>query len=189
MQDGILDHMRTALVGILVLPFTAFTQDYVAPYAPVPQQPTRPQLNIGLGLGLDYGAIGVQFQYRPDELVALFAGVGYALVGVGYNAGVNVRFLPEKRACPFVSAMYGYNAFIMVKGAEQYDRIYYGTSFGAGVELRKRSSDHFWRIELLLPQRSDAFHDDHEALKLNPMINMGPEPPGFAISGGFHWAF
>jgi hypothetical protein len=57
------------------------------------------------------------------------------------------------------------------------------------VELRKRSRHHFWRIELLIPQRPAEFHDDYEALRLNPLVKMGAKPPGSAISGGFHWAF
>jgi hypothetical protein len=179
--------MRIPLLCLLALPLWACAQDYVAQSA-IAQDNSTP-LNIGLGIGLDYGAIGVQFQFRPEAHVALFAGVGYALVGAGYNAGVNFRILPDKRACPFISAMYGYNAVVLVKGASQYNQIYYGSSFGAGVELRKRSRNHFWRIELLIPQRPAEFHDDYEALKLNPLIKMGAKPPGFAISGGFHWAF
>jgi hypothetical protein len=179
--------MKIPLFCFLALPIWACAQDYVAQPA-IAQENSTP-LNIGLGIGLDYGALGVQFQYRPEEHAALFAGVGYALVGAGYNVGANIRILPEKRACPFVTLMYGYNGVIMVKGADQYNKIYYGTSLGAGVELRKRSGNNFWRIELLFPQRPDEFRDDLVALKNNPSIKMGPEPPAFAISGGFHWAF
>ncbi len=80
------------------------------------------QLSIGIGGGLDYGGFGGNLSYYPLNNVGLFGGVGYALAGVGFNAGVKYRYIPKKpdaRVRPFALAMYGYNAAIVVINASQ----------------------------------------------------------------------
>jgi hypothetical protein len=178
--------MRVALLALLLAPTVNLAQDYVAPaHSP---NGTGLQWNIGLGLGLDYGGFGAQVQCRPAPPLVMFAGGGYALAGFGYNVGAQGRILPDARWCPFVSAMYGYNAVIVVTGASQYDQVYYGPSFGLGVEMHRRdNAKNFWRFELLLPLRDKAFQEGLDALKKNPLIKVSSEPPPFGIGVGYHF--
>ncbi|MBK9761579.1 MAG: hypothetical protein IPO90_16830 [Flavobacteriales bacterium] len=179
--------MRTTLLSLLAMPIMAFAQDYVQPAPAVLSSKTGTEVNLGIGLGLDYGGIGGHVELLPDPHFAGFAGLGYVLVGFGYNVGVVGRILPNSRVCPFVSAMYGYNGVIKVEGASKYDKIYYGPSFGLGLEFHKRSSKNFWRVEFLLPVRPNEFQDDLDALKRNLAIVFETEPPPFGISGGYHF--
>lgn len=180
--------MRTTILIVFLAPVLLRAQDYVQPSPTTGSGGMASRVNIGLGVGLDYGGlIGVHAGFLADPHFGGFAGVGYALVGAGYNAGVFGRILPEARFCPVVSAMYGYNAVIKVEGASQYDRIYYGPSFGAGVEFHKRSSKNFWRLQILVPLRPQAYQNDMDALKRDPRIEIRAEPPAFGISGGFHF--
>ena len=120
--------------------------------------------------------------------MVMFAAGGYALAGFGYNVGAQGRILPMAKWCPFVSAMYGYNAVIVVQGASGYNQLYYGPSVGAGVEVHRRDNpDNFWRLELILPFRPQEFQDDMDALKKNPLIDIRSEPPPFSFSVAFHF--
>jgi hypothetical protein len=58
---------------------------------------TTPIINVGIGLGLNYGGIGGRISFVPTEKIDLYAGLGYALIGFGYNIGAHFRMLPEKR--------------------------------------------------------------------------------------------
>lgn len=51
----------------------------------IAQQPASP-FNIGIGFGLDYGGLGISVNYLPVKPLGLFAGLGYNLLGMGYNA-------------------------------------------------------------------------------------------------------
>jgi hypothetical protein len=177
--------MKPLLLALL-FPLGLCAQDYVKPAAPAASNTTA--WNIGLGLGTDYGGIGAQVQCRPAPPLVIFAGGGYALAGFGYNVGVQGRILPEAKWCPFLSAMYGYNAVIVVQGADKYNQLYYGPSIGAGVEVHRRNNpDNFWRFELILPFRPQAFQDDLDALKKNPVIDITSEPPPFSFSVAYHF--
>jgi hypothetical protein len=74
----------------------------------------------GLGFGLDYGGIGANVTVYPQKNIGLFAGVGYAFAGLGYNAGVKLRLTPKKRFTPFFTAMYGYNTAVIVSNNSMY---------------------------------------------------------------------
>ena len=178
--------MNYGLLVIGLMPFCCAAQDYVPP-ANSPKE-VGLQWNVGLGIGFDYGGLGAQVQCRPAPPLVMFAGGGYALAGFGYNVGAQGRILPDARWCPFVSAMYGYNAVIVVKGASQYNQIYYGPSFGLGVELHGRNNaKKFWRFEVLLPLRDAAFQEDVDALKKNPLIKIEAEPPPIGIGVAYHF--
>ncbi len=169
-----------------LVPLIAFTQDYVQQRPAA--APSGMEWNLGLGLGIDYGGIGAQVQCRPAKPLVVFAGGGYAFAGFGYNVGAQGRILPDAKWCPFVAAMYGYNAVIVVKGADQYNGIYYGPSVGLGVENHHRDNEgSFWRFELILPFRPVEFQEDIDALKKKPNIDVRSEPPPFSFSVAFHF--
>jgi hypothetical protein len=144
--------------------------------------------NLGFGLGLSYGGIGARLSFLPVSQLALFGAAGYNLNGLGYNVGAQVRLAPGKKVVPALLAMYGYNAVIVVQGAEQYNNTYYGPSVGFGVEINNRNGQNFFTIELLAPFRSQEFKDDLEDLQNNSSIEItAPWPVNFSF--GYHIKF
>ncbi len=145
-------------------------------------------MNIGLGIGMDYGGIGGRFTLLPSERAAIFAALGYNLIGLGFNGGAYYRISPQKRICPFLGAMYGYNGAIKVSGNINFKKIYYGPSFILGTELWSWIRPGYFNIELILPIRSSSYHNDYDGF-----IDQGIEftvpsiPIGFSL--GYHFAF
>jgi hypothetical protein len=94
-----------------------------------------------------------------------FAGGGWIYVGGGYNTGVELRVPTVKRISPFVVAMYGFNAVILVENRESYNRIYYGPTVGTGLMVRQANDRNYWRFSVNLPFRSPKFQEDVDQLK------------------------
>lgn len=187
---------RTMLLTLLLVVAGAFSvyaqQDdyYVENYKPEPQYDYYPESKFmfGFGIGFDYGGFGGRLAALPAKAVLLFAGFGYNLNDLGYNLGGSLRLLPDKKVCPLLDFMYGYNAVILVDGADEYNKTYYGPSMGGGIELRSKSNNNFFKFSLLVPFRSQDFHDDMDFLKSNPNIQIS-EPLPIAISLGYHYTF
>ena len=142
--------------------------------------------SFGFGLGLDYGGIGIQIAFMPIKSIAVFGGVGYNLDGAGYNAGASFLLMPDKKVCPKLVAMYGYNAVIVVKGADQYNKTYFGPTIGGGIQINTRNNQNFINIELLVPFRSSEFDADVKSLKNNSSITDFQDPLPIAFSFGYH---
>lgn len=142
-------------------------------------------VSAGVGIGLDYGGIGARLTFAPVKYVALFGALGYNLNGAGYNGGAVIRILPESMVCPFISAMYGYNAVIIIDGWKEKNKTYYGYSVGTGIELR-RPSGNYWNFEMLIPARSKEFKDDYDELDRNPDVEM-PDALPIQVSVGYHF--
>jgi hypothetical protein len=144
--------------------------------------------NIGIGMGIDYGGFGVRLTVLPAKPVFLFAGLGYNLAGIGYNIGAGLRLAPERRFCPYLLGMYGYNGVIVIKNDDQNTRSYYGPSIGAGFEVRSRSKKNYFNFELLLPFRPDSFNDDMDRLeKTGVEFSNKPLPVSFSFGYHFGW--
>ena len=143
------------------------------------------KVNMGFGLGMDYGGIGLRVNGLVSKTTMLFGGLGYNFNGAGFNAGTWFRLAPLKKVCPTLGVMYGYNAVIVVKGASEYNKTYYGPSIGAGMEIRSRHSNNFVNLELLIPFRSQEYSRDIDMIRSNPYVDLN-EPLPFTISIGFH---
>jgi hypothetical protein len=143
--------------------------------------------NLGIGLGQGYGGIGFRLTAFPVKQFGLFGGVGYNFHKAGWNLGGVVR-LGDKRVKPTLLAMYGYNAVIVIQGADQYNKTYNGPSFGGGIELHKKHGNDFWNFELIIPVRSQEFKDDLKALQNNAAIEV-PDLLPFTIGVGYHFQF
>lgn len=142
--------------------------------------------SLGFGLGLDYGGIGAQLGFYPIKSISLFGSVGYNIEGAGYNGGIAFLLAPSKKVCPKLVAMYGYNAVIVVQGASQYDKTYYGPSFGGGIQITTRSNQNFINVELFVPVRSSEFTRDINALQKNSSITGLRDPLPITFSVGYH---
>lgn len=154
----------------------------------IPKPSVSDSPHMGLGAGLDHGGIGLRVDVPLNHHTALVAGGGYALVGIGWNAGLLLRFMPDKKIGVYGTAMYGYNGVIKIQGGSQYDAMYYGLSVGAGAEFRQLHTTNFWKIAVLVPLRSPEFYDDWDALKNNKAIEVKQGPLPIAISIGYHFA-
>lgn len=133
------------------------------------------KVTLGLGVGLDLGGIGANVLVYPGRRnVGLFAGAGYAIAGAGFNGGIKYRIKFNKDfavAVPYILAMYGHNAAITVKGAESYNRIFYGPSFGIGIDIRsKPSGKGYMSVTFIVPVRNSDVYDYINYLKSNSPV-------------------
>ena len=175
----------TLLSLLMSAVFVSYGQDFDKNYD---EETKSPIINVGLGIGLDYGGIGGRIQCVPIKQIGIYAGLGYALIGFGYNIGAQLRALPDKRVCPVFGLMYGYNGVIKVQGYEKYNKLYYGASISGGIELHNKRNSNFFNFELVIPFRSKTFYDDWDTVKHLPNIEVKSEPLPVAISIGYHFA-
>ncbi|MFM7854373.1 MAG: hypothetical protein ACKO96_21240, partial [Flammeovirgaceae bacterium] len=146
--------------------------------------------DFGVGLGLDYGGIGGRITLLPSKYVGVFVGGGYAFAGFGYNAGLNFRASPDKRASFIANIMYGYNAAYAISGASQLNKFFYGVSAGVGAMVKQRRNvNAFWTFELLVPFRSKEATDYYNVLKSTPGIRIDNALLPIAFSVGYHFSF
>jgi hypothetical protein len=142
--------------------------------------------HLGLGMGMDHGGIGVRLDVPLSRNLAAVGGLGYAVVGMGWNVGLQLRTDPTKPVGLYMTALYGYNGAIKVEGAGRYDKLYYGFTPGAGVEFRGARGN-FFHMALLVPLRSPEFWGDWDDLKAEGVqVKQGPLP--VAVSLGYHFA-
>lgn len=116
-------------------------------YEPAPEPPpSMSGSNWGLGLGVPYGVLGANFE--TGDRTRFSGGLGYAVVGLGWNVGVKHYFRPlsEGQGSMSLSAYYGTNTYIQKWGD---DELQNGFSVGLGW-----TRGHF-DIGLLLPFVSD----------------------------------
>ncbi|MBL7953080.1 MAG: hypothetical protein JNM62_15330 [Flavobacteriales bacterium] len=176
--------MRLVL-ATLFLPLQLLGQQPTLPHDPYKAVPS--EVVIGLGIGQPFGGIGAQLAARPADQLDLFAGGGFVMSGMGYNLGLRVRLMPASPACPFLTAMYGYNAVIH-SNVPHYNTIYYGPTFGGGIEFHgRRRPERFFSLHLLFPLRPQAYDDDIEAAKRNPLITEIQETWDVTIALGWHF--
>ncbi len=127
------------------------------------------QISFGIGGGLDYGGFGANLSFYPIQNVGLFGGVGYAMAGAGWNAGVKLRHIPKKpdaRVRPFGLAMYGYNAAIAVLNASQHDKLFYGPTLGAGIDLHRNPMKRgYWSFAIIVPIRKAEVNEYMDILE------------------------
>jgi len=180
-------HGTRLLLALIITVSLSFAQTRTSAQE-IAQQPASP-FNLGIGFGLDYGGLGISVNYLPVKPLGLFAGLGYNLLGMGYNVGAAYRILPSKRFCPSLSAMYGYNAVISVEGEDSpYDKTYYGPSFGANLEWHSRKKPgNYFKLSLIVPLRPQAYYDDLDKLKNDPKYEVKMEPTPINLSIGYHF--
>lgn len=178
--------MRACLIGLALLSIPLAAQQTNDSASTSGYHPST--WVMGVGLGQPYGGVGGQLQYRPASALALFAGGGYAFAGGGYNAGLCIRLAPTSAVCPFLTAMYGYNAAIAIKGLPEENKLYYGTSVGLGLEIHTRhNTERFLSIQVLLPQRPSQFEEDLEALERRPDVVIKAKPWDVTLAVGYHF--
>ena len=141
---------------------------------------------LGIGTGLDYGGLGFKGEIVPFPYLGIFAGAGFNLYGLGANGGLSFKALPFKKLSPTVQAMYGYNAVIIVQGASEYNKMYYGPSVGAGLDWKLGRKPNKLFFAVYYPIRSDEYYNDIDKLKANPAVEFENEPLPVTFSVGFN---
>ncbi|MBS1505587.1 MAG: hypothetical protein JSS79_02970 [Bacteroidetes bacterium] len=166
--------MKTKFIAVALVVFAsamAFAQD---------------KTTLGIGLGFDYGGIGANFTTYAGKNFGLFGGLGYAIADVGFNVGAKIRLAPESRVAPFLTGMYGYNAAVAVTNATQYNKVFYGPSFGFGLDIKGRPGRNgFWSIALLVPVRGSDV-DNYLADLRSKGVVIG-SLPSVALSIGYRF--
>ncbi len=147
-------------------------------------------LSFGLGVGFDYGGIGINATIYPQKNIGLFGGVGYALAGVGYNAGLKLRLPGKGRFTPFITGMYGYNAAIHVSSENGFgpslDKIFYGPTAGIGFDLGlPRRDKTSFSFTLMIPFRSPDVDAYMTYLENTQGVVFKNKLPPIGISIGF----
>jgi hypothetical protein len=185
----------TGLVEKMVLPITDIQSVGMRSDKKIKEQYTSASggyekenmVSLGIGLGMDHGGYGLNLAVYPEKHVGLFAGVGYAIVAPGFNGGIKLRLFSDG-VTPFVSAMYGYNAVISVQNAFQYNKIFYGMTYGLGVDMRVNPEKNgFFSFGLLIPIRDKAVEEYMDDLqkKHNVSFKSGLLPIGLSFSYRF----
>lgn len=126
------------------------------------------QFALGAGIGLDYGGLGVKFEYAPIPHLAVFAAAGYNIVDMGLNGGVSYKISPAKKVVPTLLAMYGYNAAMLVTSSDNrfvYRNTYYGLTLGGGLDIKIGKRANTLSANLLIPIRNAKFRREYDAFK------------------------
>jgi hypothetical protein len=168
-----------------------FDPDYKKKKA-VEEDETPSPVNFGVGIGLSYGGIGGRVSIFPVSRAGVFGAVGYNFNKMGYNVGAILRIIPQKKICPVVMVMYGYNAVLLIDGMDEFQKTYYGPSLGPGMEIRFKNNQNYLNVEILVPIRSQEWHDDIDAVRTlykQGYIEGFVEPLPVAISIGYHIRF
>jgi hypothetical protein len=146
--------------------------------------------SVGLGLGLDYGGIGVNLQACLGNSFALSAGVGNSFAGLGYNVGIKVKKNAEKATnglLPYATLLYGINSIIYVQNMGSYNKMFAGVTPGLGLDIRlsKRSLSCL-SIGLIFPIRKPQVQQYIDELKSKGVV-FGKQLQNVAISVGFRF--
>lgn len=150
------------------------------------------KLSFGLGMGLDYGGFGGNFTAYPNKNIGLFVGAGYAIGGFGFNGGVKLRFnaAEANRIKPYLMAMYGYNAIIVVKNETNLNKTFYGPSVGLGLDFKQRSGRKgYWTLAIIFPIRGSEVNDYMDELKADHGVEFERELSPINISLGYRVVF
>jgi hypothetical protein len=139
------------------------------------------KIAIGMGMGIDYGGFGYNIIAYPYKKIGFFAGGGFALVGLSYNVGIKVRFLSSNsssKVTPALLAMYGYNATILIRYDNKYNKLFYGYTAGFGIDIRPNpKKNNYLSVSLLIPFRRIELITYMDYLKSHSIsINLGPFP-------------
>jgi len=149
------------------------------------------KITIGLGLGMDYGGIGGSLLIYPQTNFGLFLGGGYALAGFGYNVGVKIRLITERHTSiisPYLIGMYGYNSAIVITNATDYSKLFYGPTFGFGMDFRsRRARIGYWTLAILFPIRGSDVSNYIDDLKNNHGATFSNDLSPVAFSIGYRF--
>jgi hypothetical protein len=140
---------------------------------------------LGVGAGMDYGGLGLKLEISPTPFLGVFASVGNNLDKYVLNGGIMLKPNSNTTVMPYFLAMYGYNGVLVVKGADEYNRTFYGFTVGFGLSITTKKLNK-WVIGLNIPIRNNEFSDYFEELNENPQIKFNGPPLPVAFTIGYN---
>jgi hypothetical protein len=146
---------------------------------------TKRKIYLGAGVGINYGAFGVQANYLLADRIRFAAGYGANGYDMVWNLGMYLRIIDLGRFTPTFSYMYGYQNFINLKEVALFNKAYYGSSFGVGVEIWNRKKVNYLHIQGIYHVNSSELIDNLRALEL--VYNTNPDISSWAFSVGMHF--
>jgi len=177
--------MKKSFVYLLLCFVLISIQIYAQENSTTPVQADK--ISIGIGIGQEHGGFGANLTAYPLRSIGIFGGLGYNMVGAGYNIGLKFRLVsakPTAKVTPYAVAMYGYNAVIKVTGASQFDKIFYGPTVGIGIDYKSYSrSKIYYSFGINVPIRGPEVDEYIEDLKTNHNVEFktGLIPVTFTI--------
>lgn len=179
---------RPILLACTCFLFTVSANAQTVPgAAPAKKKESRTKVHFGIGAGLDYGGFGGRVEARPFPHLGGFLGFGYNLHKLGYNIGLRGYYPSGRRVEPFLTAMWGYNAVILIQNARQYSKTYYGPTAGGGIDVRVGRDKNKFSFGMLLPIRNEEFAADHYRLLHDGNVKVEQDVLPFAFSAGFNF--
>ncbi len=146
------------------------------------------KLHLGIGMGLDYGGLGLKAEYLPVKYAGIFGGAGYNFLNFGFNVGIQGRPFPDAKVQPIAIAMYGYNGALKIDNRPEVSKAYYGFSAGIGGELRVGKKHNHLYVAVLVPFRNEEFKRNYESVKNDPNVKLGAKLTPITYSIGFNWS-
>jgi hypothetical protein len=149
-------------------------------------------LDIGTGLGLDYGGIiGINVAYIPIPYLSFFVGTGWELMAFGWNTGIKIHAIPEDSRHVFrinFKIMYGVNGATSVVNADGYDKVFLGFTPGIGFEFMFGSNkSNGFDFDLNFPIHGSDLDNEIKIIRNDGATISDPLP--IAISLGYHHEF
>ncbi|VAW87952.1 hypothetical protein MNBD_GAMMA18-1374 [hydrothermal vent metagenome] len=92
------------------------------------------ELRAGLGIGIPYGILGGNLEYRANEVIALTGGVGINPAGLGWSVGARIYMPGMGNFKPRLTALHGVVAILETRywgGDSDYESLT-GEAFGIG---------------------------------------------------------
>ncbi len=158
-----------------------------------PEKIKLDRASFGLGMGQVYGGFGANFLTYPNKNFGLFIGGGYAIVNFGFNVGVKARVISNYKKSsisPFATFMYGYHTAIDIQGASGLSKMFYGFTFGVGLDFSFRNSVQrkgYWSFAILIPKRSDEVDEYIDELKTKHGVRFSNARSAATISLGYNF--
>jgi len=135
------------------------------------------RVSLGLGLGLDYGGIGIKVSLFPAKPIGAFLGIGNNSVETAFNLGIDWKFKYMKRTSGFIACMYGYNAVTDINEGSTF----YGLSAQVGARIGIGKEKNYISLGLILPVTRDSEFKELKNIDYAPLLfsfglNFGLEP-------------
>jgi hypothetical protein len=150
------------------------------------------KFTAGIGVGYEFGGGGANVLYYPTRNIGIFGGVGYNFIGVGYNAGIKIRYAESNSATvitPFVVAMYGYNTTVRYDNYAKFNKTFYNATIGGGVDFRPNKVKlGYFSLAILVPFRNPDVKN-YRTGDNSQIYDHSPSNKLFPLSASFGYRF
>jgi hypothetical protein len=158
----------------------------------LPKIDSYDRTSIGLGYGPDFSGAGISIlRYASNKHIGIFGGVGVTAAGVAMDGGVKLRLLLleyKAKINPFLLGMYGYNGAVSVANNSSYNKIFYGTTVGIGLDLKFRpNSRGYWTWAWMFTSTNLKEMEYMRYLENDKQVVFPTRPNAFRFSIGYRY--